>query len=107
MHPPLLRKPPDVTLPDPSEDGRWYGEIWLKYPLNQSIPPSYFGQVFRAKCQFRVIMNAFCHEAYSNGLGVTLDKANELYTRLKHWFDGLPGSLLPKTIVLPSQLQLQ
>ncbi|KAI9705941.1 MAG: hypothetical protein M1836_005347 [Candelina mexicana] len=103
---PLLKKPPDWPLPAPSEDSQWYGEIWVKYPLNHSLSPSYFGQVFRARCQFRVIMNEFCQLAYSKGSKVTLDKANELHSRLRSWYVDLPGPLLPKTIVLPGHLQL-
>jgi len=52
-------------------------------------------------------MNEFCEAAYSNGPGVTLEKANELYSQLKIWYDGLPGPLQPRTIVLPGHLQLQ
>ena len=103
----MLKKPPDWPLPDPSEDVQWYGEIWVKYPIAHSLVPSYFGQVFRARCQFRVIMNEFCHLAYSNGSSVTFDKANELHSQLRGWYDGLPLKLLPKSIVLPGHLQLQ
>lgn len=94
-------------LPDPSKDAQWYGEIWVQYPLNQSRSPLHFGQVFRARCQFRIIMNEYCRIAYSEGPGLTFEKANELCTRLRSWYDGLPGPLLPKTIVLPGHLQLQ
>lgn len=104
---PLLKQPPDWPLPDPLEDARWYGEIWLKYPLTNNLAPSYFGQVFRARSQFRVIMNEFCQVAFSKGSKTTLGKANELYARLTSWYDGLRGPLLPKTIVLPGHLQLQ
>jgi hypothetical protein len=107
MFAPLLRDPPDWHLPDPSEETEWYGEIWVKYPLSNRLLPSYFGQVFRVRSQFRVIMNDTCQAAYSKGSGVTLGKANEFLARLKGWFDGLPGPLLPKSIVLPGHLQLQ
>src|ERR1700742_2454938 len=75
---PLLNSPPDIPLPDPIEYPEWYGEIWIKYPFSQTLSPSFFGEVFRAKCQFRVIMNEYCLTAYSKGSepGVTLDKAN-------------------------------
>jgi hypothetical protein len=104
---PLLKTPPKQPLPDPSKDPQWYGEIWVKYPLNQSLSPLYFGQVFRTKCQFRIIMNEFCELAHSTGSTVTLDKANELRSKLKNWYDSLPEPLLPKTIALPGHLQLQ
>lgn len=52
-------------------------------------------------------MNDFCQTAYTEGSEVTLAKANELLYKLKSWFNGLPGSLSPKQIALPGQLQLQ
>jgi len=103
----LLSDPPDWHLPDPSKDPEWYGEILVKYPLTNHFFPSYFGQVFKAKNQFRVITNEACQVAYSKGSEMTLDKANGLYSQLKDWYDGLPTPLSPRAIVLPGHLQLQ
>jgi hypothetical protein len=104
---PLLSDPPDWRLPDPSKDARWYGEIWVKYPLNNRIVPSHFSQVFNARSHFRVIMNKACQAAYAKGSEMTLGKANELLLQLKGWHDSLSEPLRPKTIVLPGHLQLQ
>ncbi|KAL7913972.1 hypothetical protein GGI35DRAFT_231253 [Trichoderma velutinum] len=106
MFTPLLKEPPNWALPDPSQDRNWYGEIWLKYPLTDTLSPSCFGDIFRAKSHFRIIMNEFCCAAYSEGSQVTEEKAYELLLKLKHWYDSLPGPLQPKTIVLPAHLQL-
>ncbi|KAH6884387.1 hypothetical protein B0T10DRAFT_493135 [Thelonectria olida] len=106
MLPPLLKKPPIWPLPDPSQDAQWYGEIWVKYPLNRSLSPSYFGHIFGARSQFRVIMNEVCEAAYSKDSEITLDKANRFRKRLEWWYNGLPGPLQPRTIVLPGHLQL-
>ncbi|KAK8877777.1 C6 transcription factor [Apiospora arundinis] len=108
MIPPLLKQPPHDELPDPLENAQWYGEIWLKYPSSQVLTPAYFGYGFKAKCDFRLIMNDFCHAAYSTGSGgsVSLDEANKLRTRLLKWYNGLSKPLRPETIVLPAQLQL-
>ncbi|TFB01937.1 Nitrogen assimilation transcription factor nirA [Trichoderma ghanense] len=103
---PLIKEPPSWTLPDASKEPQFYGEVWLKYPLSQSLSPSYFGHIFRAKSQFRVIMHDFSMAAYSEGSQVTVDKAYELRQRLKSWCEGLPGPLQPRTIVLPAHLQL-
>ncbi|KAK7973482.1 hypothetical protein PG988_007616 [Apiospora saccharicola] len=70
MTPPLLKQPPHDPLPDPAKEAQWYGEIWLKYPSSQVLTPAYFGYGFKAKCDFRLIMNDFCHAAYSTGSGV-------------------------------------
>lgn len=109
MIPPLLEQPPHDPLPDPAKDAQWYGEIWLKYPSSQVLTPACFGYGFKAKCDFRLLMNEFCHAAYSTGSGgsVSLDEANQLRKRLVAWYDGLPRPLLPENIVFPSQLQLQ
>ncbi|KAH8127124.1 hypothetical protein LI328DRAFT_141615 [Trichoderma asperelloides] len=104
--PPLLTKPPIYPLPNPSENVLWYGEVWLNYPLSHSLVPSNFGQMYKAKSQFRIIMNDFCHTAYSEDSEVTVEKANELLFKLQNWFNNLPEPLAPKKIALPGQLQL-
>lgn len=106
MHFPLLTKPPDWDLPDPLKEAQWYGEIWLKYPLSQNLSSTYFGHIFQARCRLRVIMNEFCQAAYSKDSALTLEKAGELHSQLQSWFIGLPKPLQPRTIVLPSHLQL-
>ncbi|KAH7109611.1 putative C6 transcription factor [Dendryphion nanum] len=103
---PLLSEPPDWPLPDPLEDVEWYGENYVKYPLSNHVLPSYFGHVFKAKSEFRILMNEACQKAYSEGSEMTLEKASELLSRLKLWFDDLPGPLKPESIVLPAHLQL-
>ncbi|PTB68119.1 N-terminal fungal transcription regulatory domain-containing protein [Trichoderma citrinoviride] len=80
---PLIKEPPNWRLPDPSKEPNWYGEIWLKYPLSTTLSPSYFGYIFRSKCQFRVIMHDFALAAYTEGSQVTVEKAYELRQRLK------------------------
>ncbi|KAG5932622.1 hypothetical protein E4U53_001242 [Claviceps sorghi] len=106
MLPPLLKKPPEWPLPDPSEDLNWYGEIWLQYPLNSNLSPSYFAHVMRSRSYFRIIMNEFCQAAYSDGHEISLETVNHLHARLREWYDNLPGPLQPSAIVLPGHLQL-
>ncbi|KAL7972873.1 hypothetical protein HDV63DRAFT_392551 [Trichoderma sp. SZMC 28014] len=95
MTPPLLKEPPIYPLPDPSENAL-------------CLVPSNFGQMYKAKSQFRVIMNEFCQMAFIQGQEsmVTIDLANKFLYKLINWFNGLPKSLLPRTIALPGQLQL-
>lgn len=107
MIPPLVKTPPDWPLPDPSEDQRWYGEIWLQYPLVSKPSPTYFGHIFQARSRFRVIMNEYCEAAFSSRPDLDLEKANGLHERLKLWHGNLPQPLTPKSIVLPGHLQLQ
>jgi hypothetical protein len=107
LFPPLLKSPPDWPLPDPSKDVKFYGEVWVKYPLAHSLSPSYFGQVFKARSQTRVIMNRYCQKAFSEGSQVNLDDARDFRLELRSWYDDLPAILQPKMIVLPGHLQLQ
>src|ERR1700743_1060428 len=107
MFAPLLKDPPSWPLPDPLKEAEWYGEIWVKYPLSNHILPSYFGQVFKARSQFRVIMNEACQAAYLKDAGMTLSKATDFLSRLQGWYDRLPSPLQPRFIVLPGHLQLQ
>lgn len=107
MFAPLLSGPPEWELPDASNDPHWYGEIWIKYPTSDHLFPSSFGHVFEARSKFRVIMNQICQQAYSVGSEVTLPVANKFFRRLKCWYDSLPLTLRPSSIVLPGQLQLQ
>ncbi|KAI3580111.1 hypothetical protein IWW34DRAFT_620935 [Fusarium oxysporum f. sp. albedinis] len=103
---PLIKEPPKWPLPDPSEDPSWYGEIWVKYPLNHGLSPMYLGEVIHARSQFRIIMNEFCDAAYSEGSKVGVNLAYQFRERLEEWYENLPALLTPRRIVLPGQLQL-
>lgn len=52
-------------------------------------------------------MNDFCKAAYSERKEMSLERADQLHARLRHWYDTLPEPLQPKAIVLPGHLQLQ
>lgn len=52
-------------------------------------------------------MNETCHIAFTKGSKMTREQADRLHSRLRNWYDGMPGQLQPKTIVLPGQLQMQ
>jgi hypothetical protein len=107
MFAPLIKEPPVWTPPDPSKDPFWYGETWVNYPLNHGLSPLDTGEVLRARCQFRIIMNEFCNAAYSGESKIDLNLAHHFRGRLESWYHGLTESLTPKRIVLPGQLQLQ
>ncbi|KAG9495310.1 hypothetical protein J7337_013548 [Fusarium musae] len=103
---PLIKKPPKWPLPDPSEDPSWYGEIWVKYPLNHGLSSMCFAKVIHARSRFRIIMNDYCDAAYSEGSKVGVSLAYQFRERLEEWYENLPASLTPRRIVLPGQLQL-
>ncbi|KXX81374.1 Nitrogen assimilation transcription factor nirA [Madurella mycetomatis] len=110
FQPPLLRTPPDIPLPDPSVDPDWYGQIWLKYPLDAKLFSTNFPHMFWAHVGILTIINDICVHRFGAfgsampALGVA--KANEFYCRLRNWYDNLPGPLKPEKIALPAHLML-
>ncbi|KXH40931.1 hypothetical protein CSIM01_08418 [Colletotrichum simmondsii] len=107
MIPPSVKEPPDWPLPDPANDGGWYAEIWLKYPLVPDLQPTHLGHILRERARFRVIMNQYCDAAFSSEGTFSLDEAKRLHEQLKSWYGDLPEPLKPKTIALPGHFQLQ
>ena len=109
---PLIREPPRTPLPDPKQNIAWYGEFWLKYPLNQTLSPMYYGHLFKAKCEFCVIINRVATELFGKGGG---GKATQCHSKtlarlardFTSWYSLLPGPLRPERIVFPSQFKLQ
>lgn len=118
FEPPLIKKPPDVPLPDPATNPEWYGQIWLKYPGDSKLHTTHFPYQFQAQCQVRVTMNDMWMERFGSSRqsspegGTTmlpstqLEQTTEFYARLKAWFDSLPDPLTPPRIVFPSQILL-
>jgi hypothetical protein len=110
FEPPLIHTPPDIPLPDPSADPEWYGEMWIKYPMNQKLLPTYFGYLFKAKADFRVIMNDIALHYFGKSEStpkLNLQKVKGFHSRLRNWYDKLPEPLTARRIVLPSHLMLQ
>lgn len=108
-----LSEPPEVSLPDPAGNPGWYGEFALVYPPSNAAPvPMNWPHTFRAMCQLRVIMNQVAHEAFRDHhpqtvTGLPRHRALEIQSRLREWYEGLPGPLQPKVAVFPSHLRLQ
>lgn len=111
FEPPSLQTPPAIPLPDPATDPDWYGQIWVRYPLDPKLYTTHFPYQFKAQSEVRVIMNDNWVQQFSKGdSSVSLDsghQANDFYSRLKEWYDNLPGPLTPARITFPSQLLLQ
>ena len=108
----MVQKPPAVPLPNPSKDPNWYGQIWLRYPLDPKFYTTHFPYQFKAQSKARVIMNDNWVRQFSKGDSTSttdseLHQANEFYSRLKDWHDNLPEPLTPARITFPSQLMLQ
>lgn len=69
-----------------------------------------FGHLFKAAAEIRVIMNDRCLQCFGKlapSPRVTMEQALGFHTRLKDWYDNLPGPLTPERIVSPGQFMLQ
>lgn len=112
--PPSLQDPPDSPLPDPCTDPDWYGQIWLRYPLDPMLYTTHFQHQFKAQCEFRIFLcdswlqRSRVLDGKKNwDLALALPSVNLLYARMRKWYNSLPEPLTPSKIVLPSQLMLQ
>lgn len=103
----MLSHPPEWQLPDPIKESNWYGEIWIRYPLDEHSVHLRLGEMIKARSDFRIITNEVCRAVFSKSSKITLGEANELYSRLEDWYNNLSGILSSKYIVLPTHLQLQ
>lgn len=110
-HEPLLKEPPPILLPDPIRSAQWYGELWLQYPACQTLVSAHFGLLFKAKCEFRIIMNDLAQTLFGGSGPVqkrlTLEEASGFLNRFKEWENDLPPALSSSRLVLPAQLTLQ
>jgi len=110
FRPPLIDRPPDVSLPDPSADPGWYGELWIQYPRRGTLHPSHSGDVFKAKAEFAIIMNDAAQRLFGvepRLQGISAAEIAQFYLRFRDWYDALPESLSPRKIALPSHLKIQ
>ena len=109
---PLLARPPKTTMPDPSHDPEWYGEIWLKYPSTEILVPLQYRYVFKAKSDFSVILNGAIVKAYETSdkddlVQRGVKQVKDILRDLKAWHNTLPDLLAPSNVVFPSQLKIQ
>ncbi|KAF4460076.1 Zn(2)-C6 fungal-type DNA-binding domain [Fusarium albosuccineum] len=109
FRPPLIAAPPEFPLPDPTLCPQWYGDFWIKYPLDRMPTTAHYGHDFKARAELMAIMNEIAVE-YFSGIqpreGRSMKTILKFYAKLKAWHDALPEPLTVKRIVLPSQLKL-
>ncbi|KXJ88330.1 putative zinc finger protein [Microdochium bolleyi] len=106
---PILKETPDVPLPSPLEDPKWYGELLLRYPLSQTPYNANFAQYFNARIEYEKIMNDLGVRLFTSKPGtrpLSATETAEFYLRFRGWYHQLPGSLSPRNIVLSCALKL-
>lgn len=106
---PYFSQPPQVPLPDPQLDESWYGEIWLRYPRNQTIVPSYLGLKLHSEAALHAIMNEIGLLLFKrpSPRPLNLHDVVILKGKLDHWKETLPKPLQPEMLLFPSHLMLQ
>ncbi|EUC50478.1 hypothetical protein COCMIDRAFT_32300 [Bipolaris oryzae ATCC 44560] len=102
LRPPVLVEPPKAALPDPATNSAWYGEIWTRYPLSQTLSPTHHAHYFKAITDFRVIVCELSHASFGNDSPLSAQQAMIFVRRFLSWFKALPTVLEPKNIVLPA-----
>lgn len=116
LEPPSITTPPICLLPDPSTDPDWYGQIWLRYPMDPVLYTTHFPHQFKSQSGF----SGLIIEGWSSmsRAGVTVNSPIESLiasqrmesyynSHMKKWYRNLPEPLRPTNITLPSQLYLQ
>ncbi|KAI0180537.1 hypothetical protein GGR52DRAFT_531750 [Hypoxylon sp. FL1284] len=106
--PPFIINPPDYPLPDPALDAGWYGEIWIRYPLSQTVYPASVGHVVKANFELRKLMNDMAAEMFEEDKPprTTVAQVLDCKARLDSWFTHLPEPLMPTKVVLPDHLKI-
>lgn len=106
---PYFSQPPQVSLPDPQLEPRWYGEISMQYPHDQTVIPLEFGSQIYSEAALCKIINDIGLLAFErpSSQPITFDEFAVLKNKLDHWRVTLPETLRPELVVFPSHLMLQ
>ncbi|KAK4154424.1 nitrogen assimilation transcription factor nirA [Chaetomidium leptoderma] len=110
LEPSLVNIAPAVPLPDPSTDPDWYGQIWLRYPLDAKLHTTHFPYLFRAQSELRVILADNWMQRYRVDQKedwtptTTLQAASDCLVSMRQWYGNLPEPLTAGRITFPSHL---
>ncbi|KAI1465251.1 uncharacterized protein F4812DRAFT_440233 [Daldinia caldariorum] len=106
--PPHLKKAPEFPLPDPVTDPKFYGEIWIRYPMSPRLHSVDLGHLIKANFELRHLMNQMALELFEEGKApcISVEKALECKSRLDNWFVNLPDVLSPTKIVFPDHIKI-
>ncbi|OAQ65033.1 C6 transcription factor [Pochonia chlamydosporia 170] len=106
---PLTNTRPMAPLPDPAQSRDWYGEIWVKYPADDTIYATHFGYSFKAMVELHALMGDIAFQAFSIPGEITklsYEEALMHQSKLDSWFSRLPATLSPSNAVFPNQLKV-
>ncbi|KAI1135321.1 hypothetical protein F5Y05DRAFT_421511 [Hypoxylon sp. FL0543] len=109
FQPPVIKDPPTRPLLEIEDVSAYFGEIWVKYPLSREPVRIYNGLLFRAICQFRVIMNEITIQSFMRPRSfhrMSLGAAIDFRARLLAWYEDLPEPLQARNAAIPAHLKL-
>lgn len=110
LKPPVVSEPPATPLPDPPTTHALIGELYVQYPLAQTLTPICLSQCFRAYVELRVLMTEILRARFPDLPGLvrlSLDQALRFRDRLYTWYKNLPLELQPDNLVFPHQIHIQ
>jgi hypothetical protein len=103
--PPLFDAAPESPLPSVHDDPSWYPEIYVRYPLNDTVISIGFGLVAKAMVELQQIMHDVSRH-YWGGLDLPTLDPSTFRQRLDDWFRSLPEPLTFNNIILPMHLRI-
>ncbi|KAJ4213866.1 hypothetical protein NW760_014979 [Fusarium oxysporum] len=103
--PPLFDEAPEFPLPSVHEDPSWYPEIYVRYPLDNTVITTGFSHVIKAMVELQQIThNISCH--YWGGFNRSPNNPSAFRRQLDDWFCNLPEPLTFSNIILPMHLRI-
>ncbi|KAF4455709.1 Zn2Cys6 transcriptional regulator [Fusarium austroafricanum] len=103
--PPLFDEPPEFPLPSVHEDPSWYPEIYVRYPLDDTVITTGFGHVIKAMVELQQIAHDISRH-YWGGFNRSPNNPSAFRRRLDDWFFSLPEPLTFSNIILPMHLRI-
>ena len=107
---PFIESAPQTPLPDPVVNPQWFGEVWLRYPIDQTLTPLHIGHILKSHMGMCHILNDIAVASFKNPETqgqLSVQKTLEFKRRLDTWFERLPIPLQPQRAVHPSHLRIQ
>ncbi|RBR26067.1 uncharacterized protein FIESC28_01095 [Fusarium coffeatum] len=107
FRPPYLEHPPQASLPNPTVEPQWYGEVWIQYPHNPTLDPLHVGCKLQTEAALHAIMNELGAVLFRKpSRSLTLGEIAVFKQKLNDWKNTLPEPLQPKKLVFPLHLTL-
>jgi hypothetical protein len=102
---PLFDEAPESPLPSAREHPSWYPEIYVKYPLDNTVVSIGFGPAMKAMVDLQHIAHDVARY-YWSGYSQPANDPSPFRCQLDDWLHNLPESLTFSNIILPMHLRI-